>query len=42
MIKLAPNLFGYGLLYIEPENKEILALKVSKERNMFVVEERFL
>ena len=27
---------------IEPENKQILALYVSKERNMFVVAEHFL
>ncbi len=33
------NSSGYGLQ--EPENNEILALKVFKERNMFVAE-RFL
>jgi putative transposase len=27
---------------IEPENKEILALSISKERNMFVAVERFI
>jgi putative transposase len=27
---------------IEPKNKQILALSTSKERNMFVVAERFI
>ena len=27
---------------IKPENKEILALSISKERNMFVADERFI
>lgn len=27
---------------IEPENRQIIALSISKERNMFVVAERFL
>ena len=27
---------------IEPENRQILALSVSKERNMFVAAERFI
>src|SRR5918911_5197510 len=30
------------LIAIEPENKQILALYLSKERNMFVVAEHFL
>ena len=39
--KPALNTFGCGLLSIEPKNKEILGISISKERNMFVAE-RFL
>ena len=38
--RLDPNTSGYGLA-IEPENGQILALTISKERNMFIAE-RFL
>jgi putative transposase len=41
-LKLDQSTFGYGLQLLEPENRQILiALTVSKERNMFVAE-RFL
>ena len=36
------NTFGYGGLLLEPENKEILGISISKERNMFVAIERFI
>ena len=35
--RLDPNTFGYGLA-IEPENGQILALNISKERNMLIAE----
>jgi hypothetical protein len=36
-------MFGYdGFAIIEPKNKEILGMSISKEQNMFVMAERFL
>ncbi|HEU5119492.1 MAG TPA: hypothetical protein VFT71_00775 [Candidatus Nitrosocosmicus sp.] len=40
MIKVEPEYIGLWVA-IEPENRDILALSISKERNMFVAE-RFL
>ncbi len=37
---LARNTFGYG--WPRPGNREIVGLRISKEKNMFVVAERFL
>ena len=39
--RLDQSTSGYGLPTIEPKNKQILSLSISKERNMFVAE-RFI
>jgi putative transposase len=41
VIKVGPE-YVWILVAIEPRNKEILGMNISKERNMFVMAERFL
>jgi putative transposase len=41
VIKVGPE-YVWILVAIEPRNKEILGMSISKERNMFVMAERFL
>ena len=38
MLKVGSEYIWLWIAIIEPENKQILALNVSKERNMFVAE----
>jgi putative transposase len=42
VIKVGPDYVWIWVATIEAENKEILGMSISKERNMFVVTERFL
>ncbi len=42
LIKVGAEFIWLWWITIESKNKEILALSISKERNMFVVAERFL
>jgi putative transposase len=42
VIKVGPDYVWIWVATIESENKEILGMSISKERNMFVVTERFL
>jgi putative transposase len=41
VIKVGPE-YIWILVAIEPKNKEILGMSISKDRNMFVMAERFL
>jgi putative transposase len=41
-IKVVGSEYIWLWIAIEPENKKIIGLRISKERNMFVVAERFL
>jgi putative transposase len=41
-IKVVGSEYIWLWIAIEPENKEIVGLRISKERNMFVIAERFL
>ena len=40
-LKLVQNMSGSGLVAIEPENRNILTLSISKERNILIAE-RFI
>jgi putative transposase len=40
-IKIVGSKYIWLWIAIEPENKEIVGLRISKERNMFVVADRF-
>ena len=40
-LKLVPNISGYQWIAIVNDNREILQISISKERNMFVAE-RFI
>ena len=37
-LKLVQNMSGSGLVAIEPENRNILTLSISKERNILIAE----
>jgi putative transposase len=41
LLKVGQNMFGSGLVAIEPENRNILTLSISKERNILIAE-RFI
>jgi transposase-like protein len=41
-IKVVGSKYIWLWIAIKPENKEIVGLRISKERNMFVIAERFL
>jgi putative transposase len=42
LIKVGSEYVWLGWVAIEPKTKQILALSISKERNMFVAAERFI